>query len=248
LLSFKNTENIKATMTESANTTKQQARSLADVQRKLDIIMHNPVHMPSNEEGYPAQYQATKPFPTIVKTAALRAAKGGKDIDPQFVVPVTEEDVRAMQQKQRMLEQVRFDDWITRRYQPWGDPAKCKWLQEIYPEYFEARRQENEAHHDIQKQFTDVMIRGPKTKEDLYLLFKTAEDDSVYRRVAGEIPVFKEQGEFRREDVIFDMLMNKRHVETMRPMVGQPLRAVGGDQEWNYMSFNREANAMQGAD
>jgi ligand-binding SRPBCC domain-containing protein len=202
--------------------------------------------MPSGAESYPAQYQATRQFPSEVKTEALRAALRDGDKDPSYVVPVTEEDVRAMEQKKRMLEQVRFDDWITRRYQPWGDPAKCKWLQEIYPEYFEARRQENEAHHDIQKQFTDVMIRGPKSKEDLYLLFKTGEDQTVYDRVAGAIPVFKGPGEYKNKNVLYDAIMRRRDKVTMEPMLDKnaDLTTMAGDGDWNYQSFHVGTEAV----
>lgn len=194
-------------MAESAATTRKQANSLDEIQRKLDVVMQ----VGGNESaaaGYPAQYQAMREFPTQIKAKVLAAS--GAAAGPNYVVPVTDDDVKTYRQKEKMIEQVRFDNWVSNNYTPWADPATAQWLQDIYPEYFEARQQENEAHHDIQKQFTDVMIRGPKTKQDLYLLYKVSQDGDVFNRVTGAISAMPQVSPMNPSNILYDQIMHRR--------------------------------------
>jgi len=95
-------------------------------------------------------------------------------------------DVEAWRKKEKMLEQIRFDGWISRRFDPFRDPSHSNWLQSVYPEYFEARVEENKALHELQAQFNTVQIRGPKSKEDLYLLYRVHKDPMLRQRLCGQ--------------------------------------------------------------
>ena len=122
--------------------------------------------------GFPAQYQAIATPPVAEKARVLNEMKGvygyGTLNNTQVVMNVSDEDVEAWKSKEKMKQQIQFDSWISQRYQPFTNPAEANWLQSIYPEYFQARIEENEALHELQAHWNKIQISGPKSKEDLY--------------------------------------------------------------------------------
>jgi len=146
--------------------------------------------------GFPAQYQAMATPPVAEKARVLNAMKGvyghGALEHTQVVMNVSDEDVEAWKSKERMKQQIEFDQWIGHRYQPFTNPAEANWLQSIYPEYFQARIDENEALHELQAHWNKIQISGPKSKEDLYLLYRVETDPFLAKRLMGPTGVTKE--------------------------------------------------------
>ncbi len=188
-------------------TNKNLASGLWEVQKRLDKIQGVPVTLGTRghlDGGFPAQYAALKDPPIAQKArlygniqAGYAAATGNiLPAQPQVVIPLDKSDVEAMEEKEKMSLQIDFDNWVGKQYDPYTDPAEAEWLQKIYPEYFEARVKENEALHDLQKQWAKIMISGPRSKEDLYLMFRVRSDPALDARLtqnaAGPIPATRE--------------------------------------------------------
>jgi hypothetical protein len=181
--------------TEVASETNQKAAgALWEVQERLDRIMGNPLVLPGFRTGeggqqlggFPAQYQAMKDPPVTEKLRVMDAVAKhyGPLPNPQVVIPFSDADVEAWKSKEKMVQQIQFDGWITEHYKPFDDPAEAEWLQKMYPEYFEARVKENEALHDLQAQWAKIQIQGPKSKEDLYLIYRAETDSDLWNRLS----------------------------------------------------------------
>jgi len=174
----------------AAESTKSAADSFWEVQKRLDILAAKPVVTPTRGgKGFGALY-ASLADPPIAEKAKLFGqlntlygtnASLGNNLST--VVSFTDADAKAMRDKNKVEAQMMFDTWIGSVYDPIKNPAEREWLQKIYPEWYEARLKENEASHEIKKQWIDIGIRGPKSKEDLYLMYKWYTDPNVADRM-----------------------------------------------------------------
>jgi len=185
----------KVISSEVADDTNQKlASGLNAVQERIDRIVGNPLTLPAWKDagkidrGFPAQYQEINDPPISEKARVYNRVRGfyGEKLPESPTVAMTfgDSDVEAWRKKEKMVEQIRFDFWLSQHYDPFRDPAQANWLQSVYPEYFEARVEENKALHELQAQFNTLMIRGPKSKEDLYLLFRVENDPMLRQRVS----------------------------------------------------------------
>jgi hypothetical protein len=140
--------------------------------------------------GYPAQFAALKDPPIVDKARVFQEVKnkypdasgvGAPGVSFEF----TKEDVAAMNAKKKMEILKEFQGWIGQTFDVSGSPADAQRLREIYPEMFEAMIQENAHLHDLQKKWTEMKIRGPQTKADLYLLWRYTKDPQL-RNILSE--------------------------------------------------------------
>jgi hypothetical protein len=181
----------------SGETNQSLAGGLWEVQKRLDKVAGNPVVIGTagmGGQGFGAQYQAMKDPPIVEKTATYSkigtsyAGQLGQNVTlprAMVTIPFDKSDMDAWQEKEKMNLQFKFDEWISATYDPFTDPAEAEWLQKMYPEYFEARIKENEALHDLQKQWAKIQISGPKSKEDLYLMWRVSQDSYMEQRLTG---------------------------------------------------------------
>jgi hypothetical protein len=174
----------------ASSTNQGLAASLWEVQKRLDRVMGTPVTLAGyGEGGFPAQYQAMKEPPIVEKNRVLHGIEEGYEtggLNRQVIIPLTDDDVKAWKEKEKMAYQMEFDNWVGNVYHPFDDPAEAEWLQRMYPEYFEARIAENKALHELQQQWARILINGPKSKEDMYLMFRAETDPSVAIRLQGD--------------------------------------------------------------
>lgn len=131
--------------------------------------------------SFPARYLADATMPLNEKDAVARAMGHA----PQVNLTLTDEDMEVIKDKEKMVQQAQFDAWVTARFKPHIDPAASEWLQKIYPEWFEMRAKENAEHHMIKEKYENILLRGPKSKEDLFLLYQVSQDPDLYNRLLG---------------------------------------------------------------
>ena len=131
--------------------------------------------------AFPAKYVAMETPPWAEKRQTLSALDPGQTA--QVVIPITEQDVDTMNKKQDMVMMADFDAWLTSRYGPHSDPAVSEWMQKIYPEYYEARERENSEKHHIKEQWEMIQLKGPKSVEDLFLMYRVESDGDLKRRL-----------------------------------------------------------------
>jgi hypothetical protein len=131
--------------------------------------------------SFPARYTADATMPLNEKDAVVR--KMGHQ--PHVNLTLTEEDMEVIRDKEKMVQQAQFDAWVSARFKPHVDPAASEWLQKVYPEWFEMRAKENAEHHMIKEKYENILLRGPKSKEDLFLLYQISNDPDLYNRLLG---------------------------------------------------------------
>lgn len=130
---------------------------------------------------FPAKYTDIRTPPLTDKELVAQAL--GQKVS--VTVPLTEEDVRITKEKLR-LQQVRsFDEWIGRSYPP-DSPAAREWLQQVYPEFFEARAKEIDDQAEMETRMKKIQLRGPKDLEDLWLLYRLQSDVELQERTASQ--------------------------------------------------------------
>ena len=186
--------------TVASDTTQKLAYGLDAVQERIDRIVGAPITLrgwsthdrdgnPRDKMGFPAQYQSMDDPPVAEKARVYEQMRGiyGEKLPEHPTVAMTfgDSDMEIWRNKEKMKQQVEFDSWLTDHYRPFTNPAEANWLQSIYPEYFEARVEENKALHELQAQWNTVQIQGPKSKEDLYLLYRVEKDPLLANRLSG---------------------------------------------------------------
>jgi hypothetical protein len=177
---------------EGGDTTRRAADSLWALQRKIDGATIPGVRVGTRGSvSYPARYAATKEPPTVKaahyysKAREMYKDQAHLPEKPQVVLPFGQEDIAAMEAKDKMALQLEFDRWITDNFQPWGNPVWAEWLKNKYPGYFEARVSEMKNLHELQKQWQEIRIRGAQSIEDLYLMWRVSADEGLQRRLTG---------------------------------------------------------------
>lgn len=203
-------------------TNKTMARSLNEANRSLDHVAALPVTLPMDlTGGFPAQYQSLENPPFLEK---MNVGKAFAPANTQVVFEVTDADVQKMEEKESMYDQVRFDTWVADNWVKTKDPALNEWLKKIYPEYFEARKAEKNELHHIRSHIEDIMINGPETKEDLFLLFRLSRDPQLVDRITGDTGYQRPDD---NENRIKRGMLNKHKVNRMGANVsrGDSIRA-----------------------
>jgi len=101
---------------------------------------------------------------------------------PEISVPVTDEDVQLMKEKEDLRTLWDFDRWVVDEYLgPLDAPEKKDWLRRRYPEFFdrmiEAMKELNEAKAKYEK----MRIDTPKSIGDLWFLYTFERDYPMYK-------------------------------------------------------------------
>jgi len=113
------------------DTNQKLASGLDAVQDRIDRIVGNPLTLGAitaegRAKGFPAQYQDFDTPPLTEKVRVFHnianAYPGGLPA-PHIAMALGESDVEAWRKKEKMLEQIHFDGWISRRFDPFRDPS-----------------------------------------------------------------------------------------------------------------------------
>lgn len=134
---------------------------------------------------YKAKYIADEDVPIEEKNYYLD--KLGLKSRTQIALPFTDHDLKVIHDKEKMLELQHFDTWIQKTYNMYGDPNTLKLINEIYPEYAQAREEELNSILDIKKRMHILAIHGPRDKKDLFLLYKYGTDAEFREAVGADI-------------------------------------------------------------
>ena len=171
---------------------KTMATTLGKAQENMDTMAIKPVLIPdrAGSGGFPAQYQSTTIPNFLEREAVVDGLKKLDDdknpvenVEKQVVLEVTDEDVKSFEEKGLMEDQLRFDAWLAGHYDQSSDPSLKEWFKAIYPEFFEARKNEKNELHKVRSHIEDIMLYGPETKDDLFLLFRLNKDPQLRERI-----------------------------------------------------------------
>jgi hypothetical protein len=130
------------------------------------------------------------------------------------------------------------------------NPAEREWLQKVYPEFFEARVDEVKDLAELIVQYNNILISGPKTKEDLYLLYRVEADPYLRGRLRSTIGAQNYVGEavtpaFKKG--IFNYSQHVRYDTAGRLIGADPLRNVDYHAVPNDVTYQPERATRQGA-
>lgn len=169
-----------------AEINKRQAKELDESQEQIEAKTKQGVSIEgkSGRDYYGAKYLADRDIPYLEKKDYYSKTGGS---NAQTIIPFTDKDLKVIKEKERMQEQMNFDEWIQKTYDIYKDPNTLRLLNEIYPEYFDAREEEIEEMLDIKKRMHMLGLRGPRDKKDLYLLYKYGTDDQFKSVVDQDI-------------------------------------------------------------
>lgn len=96
---------------------------------------------------------------------------GGQTGNTKFgQITATDEDFEWLQRKRDTEALANMDAWISDQFHT-GDVATRKWLQEVYPDYYEARERELMDRAKFALRVKLLLLRGPKNHKDLILLW-----------------------------------------------------------------------------
>lgn len=125
---------------------------------------------------------------------------------PLGLVTVTPQDLEWLQKKQEVEAKFNFDRWIGENFNT-NDVVTRQWLQQIYPEYHDAREQAMVDRAKFALRIHLLMMRGPKDHKDLVLYWALQQglvkldrdwDKIGAAKVGDEVDMAKEQRRFKR--------------------------------------------------
>lgn len=193
-----------ATKPAPTETNKKAAQAFWEIQRRIDRSAIPAAHVgPAERASFPAQYVATKDPPLAkymkyypdVRRHATSIGAGDFPGNPVVSFTMTQEDIAAIEEKEKMALQMEFDNWIVDSYAPWDNPVMTEWLQQKYPTFFKARLEEMENLHELQKQWQKIQISGIQSIEDLYLLWRVTKDRTLRQRLTSGASIDPPHGE-----------------------------------------------------
>jgi len=85
-----------------------------------------------------------------------------------WMVPLSDLDVRWLLQKRDQMEKAEFDAWIGQKFDM-TDPAQVALFKNIAPEYFERRKEVIESQVELQKRVALLKLTGITSMDDLQL-------------------------------------------------------------------------------
>ncbi|MBU0706670.1 hypothetical protein KJ807_05660 [Patescibacteria group bacterium] len=175
----------------SAATTRRAADALNKTFENLNAETKPTVAL-ANQRGadgevgnvdYPTSFAHTTDPPLLEKREYAQESLGIPANQLQTTLPITDRDIDIIKQKERLAREKRFQEWLLRKFDLYGDIHTQRWMQEIMPGFFQSREEALEEHLDFQKRVQLLGVRGPKSEEDLRLLFAMDTDPDVQNYV-----------------------------------------------------------------
>lgn len=87
-----------------------------------------------------------------------------------FKVELTQKDVDWFEERKDTKEQIRFDEWLTRVIDV-SDPGESRWLQDMYPEFWNRREKYIDDEINAEAALAKIRLRGVKNMNDLKLIY-----------------------------------------------------------------------------
>lgn len=212
--------------------TQDLASNMSRVRSALDIAGTPAIALVAKDSPFtfPAQYSNIDPIPIHEKAKVTELIPG---VAKQIILPITDEDVKTIRAKEEIQSQAQFDAWVSSKFKPYTDPSGSEWLQRIYPEFFEARAKENAEKHLIKEKYENILLMGPKSKEDLYLMYQVERDPDLRFKVFQSTGPFWGKGlsapDVPRDSTFVRGLLNPRRTERLSEAVAVGNQRLHGD-------------------
>lgn len=129
------------------------------------------------EPNVPGQYQGAPRTTLDQRIAAITEVTGGTA--PTVTISPSDADIEILKKRGDLALQVRFDDWLARKYrlnEPEANPYFFNMVRKEYPEFFERREAFVKDQEDIRQRASKIKIYGPGSMEDLRYEFLKHED------------------------------------------------------------------------
>jgi len=115
-------------------------------------------------------------------TFPARYFEGDKDDDLQAIkhqlasenrpAPITDADAERVMRKTAAVEVAKEEEWFQNQWAfNSANPTMQRWAQGVFPEYFNRREQVLEEQAQLQLAIAKMKLRGPRSREDLDLLY-----------------------------------------------------------------------------
>lgn len=86
--------------------------------------------------------------------------------------PITDSDAERVMRKQAAFEVAKQEEWFSDTWHTdSSNPTKQRWAQSVFPEFYDRREQVIEEQARLQLALAKIRLRGPRSREDLDLLF-----------------------------------------------------------------------------
>lgn len=126
-----------------------------------------------NPEDNPRQYPVTLNKPNPDRDTRLRLKQeyitehGGKFLGK---AQLNDSDLKVVEDIEKQKQENSFESFVA-SYFDMNDPATAKLVEDMMPEYYEKRQESIEHQAELQKQLALIDLRGPKSKQDLMVLY-----------------------------------------------------------------------------
>jgi len=135
--------------------------------------------------GFPAQY-VTKRGRAPYEEKVRYAKSLDPAVNPITTIPFTDEDVQTMKEREEMVNQRDFDEWVERRFDMYDKDTNAM-IRKIYPEWEKSRLADVNRIIDLQKKSAQLGIRGLSDFEDLKYLYDAEHNQDLQDLLARAI-------------------------------------------------------------
>lgn len=151
---------------------KSQGKALLSKLRKMQIAaspgqtLRAPPEGSGSEAGlFPARYYEGDAGDDLqeIKNSLAR---------PERPAPITDADAERVMRKTAAVEVSKEEEWFQSQWAfNSSNPTMQRWAQSVFPEYFARREQVLEEQAQLQLAIAKMKLRGPRSREDLDLLY-----------------------------------------------------------------------------
>lgn len=127
------------------------------------------------DEQFPTDALGQETEDDVVMTEKLQLQKQFQDqgkpgITPFGVLEAKDSDFEWLQKKREQEIEANFQAWFAQGYDR-ATPEQKKIARELYPEFYAQRMRYLDKQIELQRAIAKIKLEGPKTKEDMILLF-----------------------------------------------------------------------------
>jgi len=126
----------------------------------------------AHRNEFPAKLTKYNPYDetAALKVGLIKKADSKNGATPFGVATLSDKDLQWLEQKRQAKQYYNLTRFID-NYFNMKDPINVRFVQEIYPEYFERRKAVIDEQADLQHRVALMRLYGPKSKEDLITLY-----------------------------------------------------------------------------
>jgi hypothetical protein len=151
---------------------------------------------------FPLKLDASDPRDELMRMKQQFLEKAGAGATTKFgVLHAEDADFEWLKRKKATEITANFQHWVTENFHT-NDVVKRKWLQEIFPEYYDEREKEMLQKTKLAMRVKLILFRGPKNEKDLVLMFAIAKGlvklDRDWDRVGPSLNAVDDKEEQKR--------------------------------------------------